>query len=157
MISFLLSACEGKSSRFIENQKYVDEIKNNTPPPIESIPAIHKFEKFSYVVNGRRDPFEPSLSKSRENIPDMNRPKEELEAFPLDSLKMVGVLRKSSKVWALILAGNGMVYQLGVGSHLGKNFGEVKKITNDEVILIETVPNGFDGWTKRETTISLQK
>ena len=56
--------------------------------------------------------------------PDLNRPKEPLEAFPLESLKMVGVLQQKNTNFALIKADTGL-YRVKVGNYMGQNFGIV--------------------------------
>src|SRR5262249_45571978 len=79
----------------------VDEVKARKGPPIEPIPVMKTFETFEYTAQSLRDPFSPSAEDEGNNPqgprPDMNRPREALELFPLDSLDMVGTLGMGSK------------------------------------------------------------
>jgi len=90
--------------------------------------------------------------------PDMGRPKEYLERFPLDSLKMVGTInRPGETLQALIADPSGAVSRVRPGSHMGKNFGRVREVTEARVSLIEIVPDGRDGWVERASNVTLSE
>lgn len=155
---FLLTACDSSSQRIAEQQKYMDEVKRRAPQQVEPIPEFKVFKKFKYSANNTRNPFIPTRQKTAgTNMPDVNRPKEELESFPLDSLRMVGALSKGNQLWALISAPDSAVYRVSLGSHMGKNYGKVTKIEPNKIVLIETVPDNAGGWQTREATIGLQE
>ena len=50
------------------------------------------------------------------------RRKEPLEAFPLDSMSMVGSVNKLGQPVALLRV-DGLLYQVRVGDYLGHNYG----------------------------------
>jgi type IV pilus assembly protein PilP len=152
---FLLVGC-GSGRRIAEHQKYIDEVKQRPPEKVDPIPEFKRFEKFKYSADKLRSPF---VLKAQQGLamdrPDINRPKEELEGFSLDSLKMVGILRKGNQTWALILAPDQTVHRVKEGSHLGKDYGRVESVTKDNILLIETIPAKAGGWEKREVSMRL--
>ena len=60
---------------------------------------------------------------------EMNRRKEPLESFPLDSMSMVGSVAKEGRPFALLRVDN-LLYQVKVGDYLGQNYGRITKIRN---------------------------
>lgn len=154
----LLAGCGRGESSQAGLQKYVDSVMRRPPPPVSPIPKFAQYKPYQYVPGKERDPFLPpkvTVQTSGEQ-PDMNRPKEELESFPLDGLKMVGTLEQGRKKWALILAPNQVVYRVTNGSHLGQNYGAVTDISNAKVDIEETVSDGLGGWKKRDISLSLE-
>jgi Tfp pilus assembly protein PilP len=86
-----------------------------------------------------------SLSRLGSSTPlkvqaDHLRKKEPLEAFPLESLRFVTTMKMGANVNALIRAGNS-TYMVKVGNYMGKNSGKVMNITENEITLIEMVPD----------------
>jgi len=74
----------------------------------------------------------------------------------LDSLKMVGTLKKGGQLWAVIVSPDGMAHRVSEGNFIGKNFGLVSKITDKEIDIIETFPKG-DKWEKRPAQITISE
>lgn len=150
---FLGCSNKGKHSELMD---YIDNIKSRPPQQIEPLPKAKTFEPFSYQAQNQRSPFQPSQRRATGIYqPDVNRPKEPLENFPLDALKMVGTLEQANRNWGLILAPDGNVYQVQVGSYLGKNYGRVDKITDTQIDLTETYINSSNEWSKRPATIAM--
>jgi type IV pilus assembly protein PilP len=86
----------------------------------------------------------------------MNRRKEPLEAYPLDSMHMVGSVAKFGRQYALMKVDN-LLYQVKVGDYIGQNYGKVTKISETEVALREIVQDAAGEWTERPTTLQLQE
>jgi len=61
----------------------------------------------------------PSTGGFGENQPDMDRPKEALEEYPLDSLKMVGYLYRNKVGYAVIRATDGKLHRVKAGNYIG--------------------------------------
>jgi type IV pilus assembly protein PilP len=53
--------------------------------------------------------------------PDLDRPKEPLELYPLESLKYVGVMTRKKVSYAIIQV-DGTLYQIKIGNYMGQNF-----------------------------------
>ncbi|MGA8277438.1 MAG: pilus assembly protein PilP [Rhodanobacteraceae bacterium] len=139
--------------------QWVAEQKAKKGAPLDPLPEVKTFEKFVYQDQNLRDPFAPSESEKAERTengphPDQNRPREPLEAFPLDGLKMVGTIGAGKSLQALIKDPTGVIHRVGAGSYLGQNYGHVIAIAEDHIDLVELVPRG-DSWMEHAAKISL--
>lgn len=140
-ITLLLVACSNSDEQEKLN-RYIESVKKNPPNTIEALPEFAEYHAYQYQPGDRRDPFQAFIDKSRvasTQGPDINRKKEPLEAYPLDALKMVGVLEHGDDRWGLIAAPDGMVYKIKSGNYIGQNYGKVVKIENGVVQLEESV------------------
>lgn len=152
-----VSAC---STGMEDLEQRVGEVKARKSQQIEPIPQIKQFEQFAYVPGDRRDPFqqsqpEPQSAASAGPRPDLNRPREPLEEFPLDALRMQGIIETPKAVYALVKAPDGVIHRIAVGNHMGQNYGQVKAIEESEISLAEIVPDGFGGWISRPASLAL--
>jgi type IV pilus assembly protein PilP len=158
----LLCSCSNDDKRQ-DDEAYIQRIKNRRIREVEPLPEIRPYEPFAYSAYNLRSPFvAPAVQDQAKKFsldggihPDSNRRKEVLEAFPLDTLRMVGTLEQNKKLWALIVDPNGAVYRLSKGNYLGQNHGRIDGITIDKVILTEIVPDPNGGWRERPTSIGL--
>ena len=87
---------------------------------------------------------------------EMNRRKEPLEAYPLDSMSMVGSVTKQGQPYALLRVDN-LLYQVKVGDYLGQNYGRITKIAETEIALREIVQDAAGEWIERPSTLQLQE
>ncbi len=88
------------------------------------------------------------------NAPDAARPKEPLEAYPLESLKMVGTLSQKGVTYALVRA-DSSVYRVKIGNYLGQNFGVITGITDNLINLKELVQDASGDWTERKIALQI--
>ena len=88
--------------------------------------------------------------------PELNRRKEPLEAYPLDSMVMVGSLIKKGQPVALIRVDN-LLYQVKPGNYLGQNYGKITRVGESEVVLRELVQDAAGDWVERTATLQLQE
>jgi type IV pilus assembly protein PilP len=133
---------------------------------VDPLPVVKAYEPVPYTAYDLADPFGPAkiqlvaakgAGKGAGSLqPDLNRPKEPLEAFPLETLKMVGTLERGRQMYALVRADSGL-YRVRVGNYLGQNFGVITKISNSEVALRELVQDAGGDWAERESTLLLQE
>lgn len=149
-----LSGC-GKSTSDLE--AWVSEIKAQKPAPIEPVPQMKQYEAFAYSSAGRRDPFvvAPPKSDGTGPRPDLTRSKEPLEEFPLDALRMVGTIHSKGVLYALVKSPDNVVHRVTMKHHLGQNYGEIVKIEESGISLLELVADGFGGWVQRPATLAL--
>lgn len=157
-----LAGCEQDMDDLIA---YAEEVKGRTSKNIEPIPQPKPYEPHTYEPKDRRDPFLPILQSRDAAIaaaggagsvqPDLTRPKEPLEEFPLDALRMVGTITMQQRVYALIRAPDAVVHRVSVGDHLGQNYGKITGISETEVVLMEIIPDGLGGWTRRPASVAL--
>ena len=153
----LLAACGGGMDDLIEK---VAEVKSRKSGRIEPLPQVKQYEAFVYEPGDRPDPFvtpEPQqdTADSAGPRPDLNRPKEPLEEFPLDSLRMQGIIQTPASIFALVRAPDGVLHRVSIGDHLGQNYGQIKAIAESEISIAELVPDGFGGWVTRPATLAL--
>ena len=88
--------------------------------------------------------------------PDLNRRKEALEAFPLESLQMVGTLEQKRVNYALIKTPDKNLYRVKVGNYVGQNFGVISAISDSAVTLKEVIQDSSSGsWTERTSSLQL--
>src|SRR5262245_52529778 len=86
----------GCSDDMSELNGKVEEIKARPGGRIDPLPEVKPYETYTYAATSMRSPFlagMPAASVANAGIrPDQNRPREFLEQFSLDTLKMVGTL-----------------------------------------------------------------
>lgn len=151
----LLCGCD-KEKQNHGLEQFVEDIKKTPAQAIEPLPALQNIDKFSYSARDKRDPFIKVIERNYNGIrPDMSRPKEILENYSLDSLKMVGILTEQNKTWGIIMAPDNSVYRVSLGNYIGQNFGRVASIMPSEIKILETIPQGED-WIQRETSLVLK-
>ncbi len=157
-----LAACGEEQAEDLRN--YIEEIKARKKIDIPPLPTPQRFETFTYNDSKLRDPFKPttvievaSADYSSGLRPDAGRPKDVLERFAIGSMKMMGVLEKKGRIWALIRASDGTLYRTKEGRHMGQNHGEIIKITENQLELREIIPDGLGGWTERFTTLTVNE
>lgn len=128
---------------------------------VDPLPEVKPYTPIQYNEDGLvSDPFKArkAASKSGNLQPDMNRPREALEAFPLEGLKYVGSLSKNKLQYALIKTPDNNIQQVKIGNYMGQNFGIVTEITENSVALKEIVQDELSGdWVERSTSIGLQE
>lgn len=153
---FGLTACSGQG----DLHEWVAQVKARKGAPLPPLPVVKTFETFLYQDQDKRDPFEPAPPQASQGMagphPDQDRPREPLEAFPLDSLKMVGTIGATNgRIEALIKDPQGVVHQVHVGDYMGQNYGHVTAVTQSEVNLVELVPSGSGGWMERDASVAM--
>lgn len=160
LASLLLAGCGGEEFQdlrdFVKNAGA--DMRGKVAPP----PDIKPYEPFTYDNDaGLPDPFKPrrpdlkTAGHGGQNQPNLNRPKEELEDFPLESLKMVGYLSQKGAGQAVIRSAEGKIYRLKVGNYIGLNFGQVISVTETEVKIKEMVQDSVGDWSERESSLQL--
>jgi len=138
------------------------EVKPNVPPlqapkkfdpePYSSAQAVDPFSTQKLTVALKLEARQPNSALSAE----LNRRKEPLEAFPLDSMSMVGSVSKQGQPYALLRVDN-LLYQVKVGDYLGQNFGRITRIGETEIALREIVQDAAGEWIERPGTLQLQE
>jgi type IV pilus assembly protein PilP len=167
LVSLLLAACAETGQD--ELQAWMKEQRAQTKPKVQPIPEPKKFAPQAYTQERATDPFsnqkltqalrrESSQSTSNAALvaPELARRKEPLEAYPLDTMAMVGSLIKEGKPVALVRVDN-LLYQVRPGGYLGQNFGRIVKVGETEVILREIVQDAAGEWIERRATLQLQE
>lgn len=130
---------------------------------VEPLPELKTQSPFAYAAREIRDPFkavvdiEVTSGPYRGPKPDAHRPREPLEDFSLDSLRMVGSLAQNDNQWVLIKDPDGLLHRVSAGHYIGRNYGKVISITEEEVSLVELVSDRKGGWIERDASIAISE
>ena len=150
----LVAGCGGESHQDL--RAWMQEQGKGVKGKLDPLPQVKPYEPFAYNAFDLPDPFKPQLSELEDELrSDLNRRKEPLESFPLESLQMVGTLQRGKSTFALVRTTDKDVYQIKVGNYMGQNFGVVVEINDGELRLKELVQDGAGDWTERSSTIQL--
>ena len=87
---------------------------------------------------------------------EINRRKEALEAYPIDSMSMVGSVVRGGRPYALLRVDN-LLYQVKPGDYLGQNYGKIIKISETDVAFREIVQDAAGEWIERMSALQLQE
>jgi type IV pilus assembly protein PilP len=159
MASFGLAGCGGEE--FGDLKEWMRNETQNMRGKIEPLPEVKPYEPFIYNGFTLVDPFNASkmevAKKSSSLAPNMNRPRETLEAYDLEKLRMVGTLQRGKEMNALIRAPDGNLYRVKVGSYMGQNFGMVTAISEAEVTLKEIVEDSNGDWVEKTSVLALDE
>lgn len=159
LLSIGLVACNGEDGDDLD--KFIRESKNTMVPKIKPLPEVKPYLALQYNADGKlSDPFRSRKAFTKSGIlqPNLSRPKEPMEAYPLESIKFVGRLSKTKLTYALLLTPDNGVQQVKVGNYVGQNFGMVTQITDSEVVLKEIVQDELSGdWIERVSNLALQE
>jgi type IV pilus assembly protein PilP len=159
-LSGLLVGCTGGGQEDL--QAWMNEQAKGMRGGVQKLPEIKPFPVVAYAGEQVDDPFrkgrmEPERRAGGSSLqPDMDRRREPLESFPLESLRMVGVLMQGPNTHALVRADK-TLHQVKVGNYMGQNFGVVTGITESEVKLRELVEDAYGDWVERNSTLTLQE
>jgi type IV pilus assembly protein PilP len=166
----VLSACSGEQE---ELTVWMEQQKREVKPNVQPLVPPRKFDPAPYAGAQSVDPFSQSVDpfssqklavalKQEARQPnsllaaETNRRKEPLEAFPMDSMSMVGSVMKNGQQYALLRVDN-LLYQVKVGDYLGQNYGKITRISETEVTLREVVQDAAGEWIERTSTLQLQE
>jgi len=159
----LLAGCASEQE---ELKAWMDQQRREVQPSVPPLTPPQKFNPRAYVGADGVEPFSTQkltvALKQEARQPnsaiaaELNRRKEPLEAYPLDSMSMVGSVNRKGAPYALLKVDN-LLYQVKTGDYLGQNYGKIMKITETEIELREIVQDAAGEWTERPTTLQLQE
>ena len=163
LASFVLVGCSGDQQ---ELSQWMEQQRREVKPNVQPLSAPKKFNPQAYLALGAVEPFsnqkltvalkqearQPNSMLSAE----LNRRKEPLEAYPLDSMSMVGSVTKAGRPYALLRVDN-LLYQVKQGDYLGQNYGKITKISETDVALREIVQDAAGEWIERTSALQLQE
>jgi type IV pilus assembly protein PilP len=162
----LLAGCSGE-----EQGELRQELANMTKDlrgKVDPLPQVRTYEPVPYKGESMIDPFVPGrivvaavaggtgTGGGGGVQPDLNRPKEPLEAFPLDAIQMVGTLQQNKDVYALVRAGTNL-FRVKKGNYMGQNFGLITGVEESQISLKEVVQDSGGDWVERTTTLQMSE
>ena len=159
----LLQACADDQD---ELQQWMEQQKREVKPSVEPLSAPKKFIPQAYAALTGVEPFSTQkltvALKQEARQPnsllaaEINRRKEPLEAYPVDSMVMVGSVVRGGRPYALLRVDN-LLYQVKPGDYLGQNYGKITKITETDVSFREIVQAAAGEWIERMSALQLQE
>ena len=162
LFACMLGACNQEQDNL---NRYIAEVKARPSAPIPPIPAVRTYTPYVYDGLAGRDPFRASTSEGTDETapgtkgkgpqPDLQRTREYLERFELDTLTMVGTFTKESSYWVLIQDPDNVVHRVSVGNYMGKNHGKISQIKPTTVDLSEFIADGAGGWLVRPVSLAI--
>ncbi|MEO0367868.1 MAG: pilus assembly protein PilP [Pseudomonadota bacterium] len=165
LLLLILSGCG--DSAVSDLREFVDTAYQDKKPEIEPLPEQTPFKKHEYSAFELADPFNSNnvAGTQGQDIdatglrPDPNRSREPLEAFPLDSLRMVGTMSKDETPWVIVQTNQGTAHFLKVGNYMGQNDGRIKEINTEQqkMVLAETFVNANGRWETRDVELALDE
>lgn len=148
-----LAAC---SSADTSLQEFIQQTDAQPGGRVKPLPEIKPYQTYVYNDQSLRSPFVPSQAVGLNSVrPDSNRPRQYLEQFSLDTLKMVGTIRIGGVMYGLVQTRDGVVHRVTVGNYMGQNDGRIVDITPSKIGMVEIVPDGLGGYMKRPAALGL--
>jgi len=159
MLLLTLSACGNETHNDLE--AFIKDSGKGLRGHVIPVPEVQPYTHYPYSAFEIPNPFKPRKSKHTKGEggglqPDLDRRKEVLEKFPLESLKMVGSLEQAKNFYALIKAPDSTLHRVKAGGYLGQNFGLISNISEAEVNLKEIVQDSTGDWAERISTLMLE-
>jgi type IV pilus assembly protein PilP len=159
----LLAGCGDSDVR--EVRDWMAQVQRDTKPSVKPLPEPKDFIPYAYSAGDQVDPFnqnrllaelaKASATSTNPNQPDLQRPRELLETFPLDTMRMVGTMTKGGTNYALVQIDRSL-YQVKPGQRIGQNFGVVTRVSDDAVNIREVVQDAAGEWVERMAKLELQ-
>jgi type IV pilus assembly protein PilP len=161
-IAALLAGCGDGDVR--EVRHWMEQVKRETLPSVKPLPEPKDFVAYAYHPGAAADPFsEAKLLGEMARVaattanplqPDTTRPREVLENYPLDTMRMVGTLQKGGASYALVQI-DASIYQVRVGQRIGQNHGLITRVSEGAIDIREVVQDATGDWVERKATIEL--
>jgi len=161
--AFALVGCSGDQQ---ELSQWIEQQRREVKPNVQPLSPPKKFNPQAYLALGGVEPFSNQkltvALKQEARQPnsmlaaELNRRKEPLEAYPLDSMSMVGSVMKAGRPYALLRVDN-LLYQVKQGDYVGQNYGKITKISETDVSLREIVQDAAGEWIERTSALQLQE
>jgi type IV pilus assembly protein PilP len=151
-----LTACSGRDA---DLNRFIEATKKEPGGRVEPLPEVKPYDSYVYSSSAMRSPFVPGGSRGAASgpRPEVQRNREFLEQFSLDSMRMVGTLKLDNQSFALVQVADGRVQRVLVGNHLGQNDGRITEIVSNKISLIELVPDGLGGYIERPAALALNE
>jgi type IV pilus assembly protein PilP len=155
-LALFLSACD--QNTIFDLQAYVSDVKARQYAGIGSLPNVLSYATYVYDKTDLRDPFSPTapIVPIVTQCTQVVRKRDALEDFPLSTLTMVGSLKQDGERWALIRTQDGTIHRRKILDYLGKDNGQIRKVSENSIELLESIPQG-GGCIKKTTILTMNE
>ncbi|MDY6988042.1 MAG: pilus assembly protein PilP [Thermodesulfobacteriota bacterium] len=130
-----------------------------------STEGIETASPYEYSAVGKIDPFQPLFqikaepaAKAKKEVKKKRLPLTPLQKISLGQLRVVGIIESPAGNKALVEEPGGKGFIVSKDTYIGQNFGQVKEILKDRIIVEEEVEDILSGKMKlKKTELSLHK
>jgi type IV pilus assembly protein PilP len=157
-----LAGCGGEEHGDLKEELH--QLTKDLRGRVEPLPQVKPYEPVPYTAEGQIDPFRPErieVAAARAGSAttalleeQKKRPPEPLEAFPLESIQMLGTITQNQETFALVKAGPNL-YRVRKGNYMGQNFGVITAIDEAQISLKELVQDSTGDWVERMSSLQL--
>lgn len=158
-----IAGCGGEEHGDLKQEltQLTKDFRGQVPP----LPQVRPYEPVPYTSEGQLDPFRVDRIEVAQpgdrgaKVPEKlaeheKRVKEPLEAFPLESIQMLGTITQEKETFALVKAGPNL-YRVKKGNYMGQNFGVITAIDEGGIKLKELVQDSGGEWVERSSGLQL--
>jgi type IV pilus assembly protein PilP len=146
-LAFALAGCGGEEHSDLKQE--LNQLTKDLRGRVDPLPQVKPYEPVPYTAEGQIDPFRPERFEEQKK-----RPPEPLEAYPLESIQMLGTITQKKETFALVKAGPNL-YRVRKGNYLGQNFGVITAIDEAQISLKELVQDSTGDWVERMSSLQL--
>jgi type IV pilus assembly protein PilP len=156
-LGLLLAGCA--SDEFDDLRQFMDQAGKQNVPKLEPLPSVIPLATFEYEQGDLPDPFKQRALRPEAGkdgfIPDLGKRTGPFVEYPLDALRMVGVMRKKNRVNAVIRLPDGRLLLASVGDPIGQNFGIIGAINETGLEINEVTLDSTGNWARSKAILSL--
>ncbi|NOH96560.1 pilus assembly protein PilP [Vibrio sp. 99-70-13A1] len=158
----MLTGCKANQDSL---EEFVSKVEEQARKEVAQLKPASEFIAAIYDPQVPRGPFvlpkeaivqDQPIAKKDCWQPSYRSKNGKLEKFPLNKLRLKGVMGSGSSVSGLVQTPIGNVVKIQKGQFIGLNNGRVIKVTNKYVLINETLPDGLGCWHKRNVKLALK-
>lgn len=164
-VAFIVGGCDylplpfGKKSKeqkkVAATPKRPPRVRRPAPPPSPSPPKKEK-PRYIYDPVGKRDPFRPFVAMQTPVKPSGEKIRlTPLQKYDLSQLRLVAILVGTKGGKAMVEDSEGKGFIVEKGTYIGSNFGKVKTILKDKVIIEEKYKDYLGNVRSKEVVLKL--
>lgn len=153
----LLAACGAEQHQDL--REWMRDEAKGMRGKVAPLPEITAFPVVAYETETLTPPFASGKIVTLEAVadksaPDRSRPQQPLELFPIEDLKVMGVIMAGPVPYALIQTPPpNKPKHVRVGEFMGRSFGRITQISRDSVTVLETVKDANGAWVSQEKVL----
>jgi type IV pilus assembly protein PilP len=161
LLVLLLAGCAAEEHQDL--REWMRDEAKGMRGKVAPLPEITAFPVVAYETETLVPPFSPAkivtLDVSADkSAPDRTRPPQPLEAFPIEDLRVMGIITAGAVPYALIQTPPpNKPKHVRVGEYMGRSFGKITAITPEGVTVVETVKDANGAWVSQERQLNVPK